>query len=269
MPHLQDFKALLFDVDGTLTNTQNTLTTQTISALERLQAEGYIVGVCTGKSWVALQAKILPHFQDDSLHVTSGGSQICTKAGEIKWQKVIDHEVAQQMGQAMLANHVEFLVIKHNAVYIPPSRLDHFVRHPFKVPFKLLDEIEDWSTSQFVIYNYTTEVEAVIKPFLPDLNLKLMPNHPSGGTLVDVTPVGVNKALGVQKWCKLMDMHPDEIIGFGDSENDLEFFTQVGYAVAMGNAKPSIKEIANRVIGHTDENGLARYLTTVLEGAPL
>ena len=50
------------------------------------------------------------------------------------------------------------------------------------------------------------------------------------------------------------------VICFGDSDNDLSMFELVDEAYAPSNAKPYIKDAATSVIGHHDEDGIARFL---------
>ncbi len=50
------------------------------------------------------------------------------------------------------------------------------------------------------------------------------------------------------------------VICFGDSDNDLSMFELADEAYAPSNAKPYIKDAATSVIGHHDEDGIARFL---------
>jgi len=49
----------------------------------------------------------------------------------------------------------------------------------------------------------------------------------------------------------------------------MEFLQACGFKVAMGNSVTEIKKIADRVIGHTDNNSLAEYLTKIIQGGDL
>jgi hydroxymethylpyrimidine pyrophosphatase-like HAD family hydrolase len=103
---------------------------------------------------------------------------------------------------------------------------------------------------------------------IPEISYKLGPS--STGTLyADVCTKGINKAVGIMEWSKITHIEPSQIIGFGDAENDFEFLQFIGYSVAMGNADERLKKLANRVIDHTDQDGLAIYLEQLMEGAPL
>ena len=51
-----------------------------------------------------------------------------------------------------------------------------------------------------------------------------------------------------------------KVVCFGDSENDLSMFAAADEAYAPENAKEHVKAAATAVIGHHDEDGIARYL---------
>ena len=52
----------------------------------------------------------------------------------------------------------------------------------------------------------------------------------------------------------------ERIVCFGDSDNDLSMFALADESYAPANAKQHIKERASQIIGHHDEDGIARFL---------
>ena len=51
-----------------------------------------------------------------------------------------------------------------------------------------------------------------------------------------------------------------KVVCFGDSDNDLSMFATADEAYAPANAKPQVLDAATAVIGHHDEDGIARFL---------
>ena len=45
-------------------------------------------------------------------------------------------------------------------------------------------------------------------------------------------------------------------MAFGDGENDVDMFSAVGTAIAMGNASRSAKEAAHYITDKVDEDGI-------------
>ena len=56
------------------------------------------------------------------------------------------------------------------------------------------------------------------------------------------------------------DLGVSRVICFGDSDNDLSMFALADESYAPSNAKAAVKAAATAVIGHHDEDGIARFL---------
>lgn len=55
------------------------------------------------------------------------------------------------------------------------------------------------------------------------------------------------KAVGIAAVCRIFHIAWEDTIVFGDSNNDLSMFEYAATKVAMGNASPKIKELADYV----------------------
>ena len=84
-------------------------------------------------------------------------------------------------------------------------------------------------------------------------DLKLVPWHEF---VADILPIDASKARGILDVCAYFDVDASDCMAFGDGLNDLEMFDLVGYAVAMGDAKPELIERADFVTGTIEEHGI-------------
>jgi len=84
--------------------------------------------------------------------------------------------------------------------------------------------------------------------------------HSSSSALVEISAAGVTKAAGLAWLCAREGISADEVLAFGDMPNDVPMLTWAGHAVAMGNAHPAVREVADDVTVTNDEDGVARYL---------
>ncbi|MCF6136809.1 Cof-type HAD-IIB family hydrolase [Alkalihalobacillus berkeleyi] len=82
--------------------------------------------------------------------------------------------------------------------------------------------------------------------------------------IIEVVRSGLNKAVGLKRVAETLDVPQDRIIAFGDEDNDLEMIEYAGYGIAMGNAIPELKNIANGVTKTNEEDGIAHFLTDLL-----
>ena len=70
----------------------------------------------------------------------------------------------------------------------------------------------------------------------------------------------VSKGRGLKLAMRHCSLKKEEVIAFGDEENDLPMFAAAGFSAAPSNAKESVKEAADLVISSNAEDGVAAYL---------
>ena len=73
---------------------------------------------------------------------------------------------------------------------------------------------------------------------------------------IDIISKDGGKDHGIRKILEDHGFTREESIAFGDSDNDLEMLEFAGIGVAMGNAAESVKEVADYVTSHIDEDGI-------------
>ena len=82
--------------------------------------------------------------------------------------------------------------------------------------------------------------------------------------VIEIVRSGVTKATGLQLIAGHYGVRQEDVIAFGDEDNDLEMIQYAGHGVAMGNSNPLLKEIANHVTNTNDEDGIALMLEKLL-----
>jgi len=77
---------------------------------------------------------------------------------------------------------------------------------------------------------------------------------------LEVMPLGVTKATGLEKLTEHLGISMDEVIALGDFDNDAAMVAAAGLGIAVGNASESVRANADLVIGTCDEDGPAVFL---------
>jgi Cof subfamily protein (haloacid dehalogenase superfamily) len=75
----------------------------------------------------------------------------------------------------------------------------------------------------------------------------------------DVIPAGSGKAEAIRRVLKYYGLETAQAMAFGDGCNDMEMLQTVGTGIAMGNADPRVKAIADTICGPVSEEGIYRY----------
>lgn len=86
----------------------------------------------------------------------------------------------------------------------------------------------------------------------------------SGYGSIDILPHGIHKAWGLEQVLNRLGIDPEHVMAFGDSDNDIELLSYVGYSYAMENATDRVKAIAKyRAPSHL-ESGVFRVIETYI-----
>lgn len=105
--------------------------------------------------------------------------------------------------------------------------------------------------------------ETVVLDVIRDLGLELRIIFNKGAVMV-LAP-GVNKATGLAAALKQLGLSPHNIAAIGDGENDHAMLTYSGYAVAVANAVPMLKETADRTTGGNHGTGVSELIDDMVE----
>jgi Cof subfamily protein (haloacid dehalogenase superfamily) len=89
--------------------------------------------------------------------------------------------------------------------------------------------------------------------------------HSSSTALVEISATGVTKAAGLAWLCEREGFAAEDVVAFGDMPNDVPLLTWAGHSVAMGNAHPAVREVADAVTSTNDEDGVAAYLEKLFD----
>jgi Cof subfamily protein (haloacid dehalogenase superfamily) len=77
---------------------------------------------------------------------------------------------------------------------------------------------------------------------------------------LDLAPEGVTKASGLAEICQRLGVDRADVLAVGDGRNDVEMLRWAGRGVAMGQAPPEVKEVADAVTGAVADDGAAGEL---------
>jgi Cof subfamily protein (haloacid dehalogenase superfamily) len=77
---------------------------------------------------------------------------------------------------------------------------------------------------------------------------------------VEIIPKDLNKGAGVRWLLERLRIKPEAIMAIGDGENDIEMLQLAGIGVAVGNANPKLKAVADHLVGTNDDAGVAEAL---------
>ncbi len=79
---------------------------------------------------------------------------------------------------------------------------------------------------------------------------------------VMILPAGAAKGSGLERLLKIRGFSPHNLVSFGDAENDLSLLTLGEFGVAVADAVPALKAVADMVTTHPGPAGVLEVLET-------
>ena len=271
-----EIKAVFFDIDGTLVNDSKNVLASTEEAIRNLKAQGILVGLATGRG--PFFVKPFMEQLDLDFAVTYNGSYILTREGllasspidkgqlsaMVKYAHAHRKELALGTADAVLGSKIMSFgmgKVSHLGRFIPRkwggSVSQSFNRVVSRVVRQRPEELEAIARQpiyQMHLLATKAEINEIAAVF-PDLKFTR-----SSPFAADVINAGVSKLEGIKKVGETFGFGIDEVMAFGDSDNDLEMLSGVGLSIAMGNGSRKVKEVAKHTTSSNTEDGISKAL---------
>ena len=272
-----EVKAVFFDIDGTLVNDRKSVLKSTKEAIKIVKEQGVLVGVATGRG--PFFVKDLMDDLDLDFAVTYNGQYIFNK-DRVLFASPIDKGSLRQIISYAKANQKEIAMGTRQAVV--GSRIMSFGLSP-------LSQLVSRFVPKFLTRTISNSFNRMVSKAVPQKEEDLLDliNQPVYQVLMLMTPEESNQAAteldhlkftrsnpfaadiinqgnskleGIRRVGKEYGFDLNQVMAFGDSDNDLEMLAGVGMSVAMGNGSSSVKEVAKHITTSNQEGGIHKAL---------
>ena len=245
------------DLDGTLLKSDKELTQYTKDVLKRTIEQGIIVMPATGRPITGVPKELL-EFPGIRYAVTAnGGRVIDLEKNEAIVEELLPHDIAEVM-MDVFEHYDTFREIYFDGVgYASREALEHIGKY-LSVP-AMANYI---MSTRVAVDDVRVKFDETKLP-VDKIQALFTPGIEITGALpmnLEINAAGVNKGKAMIELGKLLGIPREEIMAFGDGNNDLKMLKEVGTGVAMENAIPSVKEAADYVTLSNDEEGVAKFI---------
>lgn len=263
------YKLAVFDMDGTLLNSNGEISQENLKALDYLKEKGIRVIIATGRPGELLK-KYTDDLKIDEFVVTCNGSVIANPfKDDVLHENTIDKEsVVKVVDMCEEYNYGYLLYTKDAIVSRDNSRLRLYKKMGRAYIKRHLANIVETEDSDFIKHNFApnkillTESDPLRYNEMVEKvsQLKTVESAQSFRGALDLSPIGDTKGSAVAKLCIHYGILKEEVIAFGDNHNDLSMIEYAGMGVAMGNAEEVVKQAANFVTLSNNDNGIAHAI---------
>lgn len=271
-PFLQPMKHLVFDIDGTLLNSQGELTTNTIQALQECKNKGYILTLASGRDR-KMMLPLLAKLQCIDYMITGNGATIvdCNSQETMfnvclssnKCQIIIDYLLEKNYHFTMYSNKDMFSSLGNKAAEKRVQKLkidyEQFSIDETIEPIWLVqgDKYNTENISKIVLYGNDEQIKTFINDFKQHHDVSI---ESTGYGLLGIFNKKVSKRKALEVLNDMIHCQTDETMSFGDFDNDIPLFEASGVSVAMMQSPISVLTKATYITASNDEDGVSLFL---------
>ena len=248
------------DMDGTFLRDDHYYEEKRLAfLLDKMDIQDELFCAASGRAGIALE-KLFEPVKNRISYVAENGGLVIYKGKEIFTASFSMDQVKQivQTLHELPAGTEDFLISGKNGAYIPETASEEYFKHleiyyANGQRYRRLEDIDDEMLK--VTTNFP---ERDLKFYEKELNARVPFIHatPSGFTSIDIIPAGISKATGLEALAKYLGLAAEDVIAFGDQLNDLEMMRYAGTSIAVENAVPEIKAVADYVIGNNNDSSV-------------
>lgn len=263
---------VLLDLDGTMLTSDKQISPHTYAALERAAAMGVHIVPCTGRFYRAIPQVVrdLPFVR---YFITVNGAGVWDREKDVTLYRA---EIPIERGLELF-DFMDTLPVIYDCFVEGTTawmarenyeRIDEFVFVPKdnEMVKRLRTPVEDLRATVrergssiqktqmfFADVDQRNRMLPIIRGQVPDLNVSTsLVNN------IEFTVPSASKGEALRFLANYLGIAVADTMAFGDMDNDRSMIEAAGIGVAMGNAEPCLKEIADCVTDTNNADGVAK-----------
>ena len=270
-------RAILLDIDGTLTNSEKVITPRTREALLKAQEKGVVLVLASGRTATGLStyaADLDLANHNGVLVCYNGAKSLNCQTGEVYFEQALTVEQGKRVLEHMkkfdvapVIDHGEYMYVNDVFFSLPnqstyPTLIIQYEGHSNNYLLcekRDLAEFCDFPLNKILtagdpayLQEHWREMAA---PFEGELSSMF-----TAPVYYEFTPLGVDKVRALKDTFEVLGIDQSEVMSFGDAQNDLTMIEWAEIGVAMGNAVDEVKAKADYVTLDNNSDGIAYTL---------
>lgn len=261
------YKVIILDLDGTLTNDDKEITHRTKDALMAAQKSGVRVVLASGRPTYGIQALA------DELEIGSyGGFVLAFNGGRVvDWsnqtvlfEQKLEPELVPALYKEAMDNDFEILTYQGTGI-AATDKDDGYVLHEAYINKMEVVQYDDFlgqlvfPINKCLIVGEPDRLAQLEQSLAKQMEGK-MNVYRSADFFLECVPLGIDKAASLDRLFSQLGIKAEETIACGDGYNDLSMIKYAGLGVAMANAAKEVQEAADFVTLSNEEDGVAHVV---------
>ncbi|MBT2574928.1 sugar-phosphatase [Bacillus sp. ISL-51] len=262
------YKLIAIDMDGTLLNDHHEVTAEVREALNAAKAAGVNIVLCTGRPLGGVQRYL------DELNLKEEGDYVIAYNGALVQNTYTNGVVAEQsLGfEDLQSLHELSLQLDTPMHYFDSANLytlnrdisEYTVYESYitKVPlhFRTIEEVpKDILIPKIMFIDDPEKLDKTVES-IPEPYREKYTMVKSAPFFYEILHPKVSKGNAVKLLAEQLGIEQKQVMAIGDNGNDLSMIKWAGCGVAMANAIPEAREIADYETKSNNEHGVAHAI---------
>ncbi|MDO5716785.1 MAG: Cof-type HAD-IIB family hydrolase [Tissierellia bacterium] len=268
-----EIKLIAIDMDGTLLNEKNEITDNTQKILKNIAAKGVHIALATGRVYVSVKSYKDLTGIPFSIACTNGSLAFDEEDKEIYYKPLNGFQLETTLN-LLETEDIYFHLYTRDGLVTPygdhpkasivgrmPKGKEHLMKQII-LPMEELKKIDE-TIYKIIIIENDNEKRRSFRKKLDEAGIS---TSSSWHNNIEITDEQANKKEALQRILHRYSLEWEEVIAFGDNENDLPMLHAAGQAYLMGNASDELKQSVDfPVIKTNREEGVYHQLKELFE----
>ncbi|MFV9510579.1 Cof-type HAD-IIB family hydrolase [Tepidibacillus sp. LV47] len=257
-----NYKLVAIDLDDTLLADDLTISSQTIEAIREAVDKGVMVTLATGRMFQSAK-KYAKAIELDVPIITYHGAYIKNVlSGELLFQRLVPYELSIDVIKDLKEKNKHIQIYLDDQLYVEEE--DRYIRDyakasdvSYHVVDDLLQQMDESQTEpiKILIIDDPANIQTLEKEYQYRYGNQLHVTI-SKPYFLEITHPEATKGNAIRFLAKQKGITMEQVIAIGDSYNDRDMIELAGLGVAMGNARPEVKAIADYVTKTNNDHGV-------------
>ena len=268
---MNNIKAVMCDIDGTLLNSNGVVSPKTIEAVKKLRKHGILFGISTGRDVPSVK-HLLKKWGIDGLvdlMVGSNGGEIYDYSDDYyEMNYPLPGSLILEIMKHFEDMDVNFAIHGDGVLYTPKEdELIKTLSEGDQLPYEVIDFNEFLKQDQLkLLITCAPETMPAVIERSKSFHIEKFKSACLQTTklLFEFMDPRISKAFGLEKILKKRGFTMENLCCFGDADNDYDMTLHAGVGVVMGNGSEMTKSVADYVTGDNDHDGIGCFIEKYL-----
>jgi len=260
------YKLIAVDMDGTLLKEDRSISKETYKAIQKAKSKGVKVVLTTGRPMDGITSYLnkLNLISENDYAIAYNGALIQnTKTKEVIAKTVMSIEDINYLYKLSQDLQVNIHALTDKICITPKwNKYSQLESDMNDIPLNIVDFNNIDKDTTIVKIMFIDEPE-ILEKAINNLPKEIYDKYTvlrSAPYFLEFLDKNVNKGQGVKTLSEILGIKQEEVICIGDAGNDLHMIQFAGLGVAMANAFPEVKEIADYITLSNEDDGVAHVI---------